>query len=80
MPRRYADYLAADGFTTLNTISSNGSFPLGASTLPFRYNVWKTHRYGTLVGVDGPWGCGRSVESSTRTIRRRSAVWRRPSR
>ena len=42
MPRRYADYLAADGFTALNTISTIGSFLLGASTLPFLYNVWKT--------------------------------------
>ncbi|MET9935663.1 cbb3-type cytochrome c oxidase subunit I, partial [Streptomyces sp. NPDC006324] len=35
MPRRYADYLNADGFTALNTISSIGAFLLGASTLPF---------------------------------------------
>ena len=31
MPRRYADYLAADGFTTLNTISTISSFLLGLS-------------------------------------------------
>ena len=30
MPRRYADYLPADGFTTLNTVSTIGSFILGA--------------------------------------------------
>ena len=30
MPRRYADYLPSDGFTTLNTISTVGSFILGA--------------------------------------------------
>ncbi len=29
MPRRYADYLPTDGFTTLNTISTIGSFVLG---------------------------------------------------
>ena len=29
MPRRYVDYLASDGFTTLNTISTIGSFLLG---------------------------------------------------
>jgi cytochrome c oxidase subunit 1 len=29
MPRRYADYLAADGFTALNTVSTIGSFLLG---------------------------------------------------
>jgi len=39
MPRRYADYLPSDGFTTLNTISTIGAFILGASTLPFMWNV-----------------------------------------
>ncbi|MEU6284500.1 cytochrome c oxidase subunit I [Streptomyces sp. NPDC047028] len=65
MPRRYADYLAADGFTTLNTISSIGAFLLGLSTLPFLYNVWKTARYGEMVEVDDPWGYGRSLEWAT---------------
>ncbi|MFJ9862227.1 cytochrome c oxidase subunit I [Streptomyces albogriseolus] len=65
MPRRYADYLAADGFTALNTISSIGAFLLGASTLPFLYNVWKTARYGERVTVDDPWGFGRSLEWAT---------------
>ena len=35
MPRRYADYLPSDGFTTLNTVSTIGAFLLGISTLPF---------------------------------------------
>ncbi len=65
MPRRYADYLAADGFTLLNTVSSIGAFLLGASTLPFLYNVWKTAKYGTRVGTDDPWGYGRSLEWAT---------------
>ncbi|WP_306191985.1 MULTISPECIES: cytochrome c oxidase subunit I [unclassified Streptomyces] len=65
MPRRYADYLAADGFTALNTVSSIGSFLIGLSTLPFLYNVWKTSRYGTKVDVDDPWGYGRSLEWAT---------------
>ncbi|MEC3992750.1 cytochrome c oxidase subunit I [Actinacidiphila sp. DG2A-62] len=65
MPRRYADYLAADGFTTLNTVSSIGSFLLGLSTLPFLYNVWKTAKYGKPVMVDDPWGYGRSLEWAT---------------
>ncbi|AEW99442.1 aa3-type cytochrome oxidase subunit I [Streptantibioticus cattleyicolor] len=65
MPRRYADYLAADGFTLLNTISSIGAFLLGASTLPFLYNVWKTARYAPKVEVDDPWGFGRSLEWAT---------------
>ena len=65
MPRRYADYLAADGFTTLNTVSTIGAFVLGLSTLPFLYNVWKTRRYGAKVTADDPWGWGRSLEWAT---------------
>ncbi|WP_418956235.1 cytochrome c oxidase subunit I [Streptomyces tritici] len=65
MPRRYADYLEADGFTALNTVSTIGSLLLGASTLPFLHNVWKTHRYGTKIDVDDPWGYGRSLEWAT---------------
>ncbi|MDH6228733.1 cytochrome c oxidase subunit I [Streptomyces sp. MJP52] len=65
MPRRYADYLAADGFTALNTVSSVGSFLLGASTLVFVYNVWKTRRYAPKIEVDDPWGYGRSLEWAT---------------
>ncbi|MEU6328541.1 cytochrome c oxidase subunit I [Streptomyces sp. NPDC047049] len=65
MPRRYADYLAADGFTLLNTISSIGAFLLGLSTLPFLYNVWKTAKYAPTVQVDDPWGFGRSLEWAT---------------
>ncbi|MCT9076718.1 cytochrome c oxidase subunit I [Streptomyces fulvoviolaceus] len=65
MPRRYADYLAADGFTALNTLSTIGAFLLGLSTLPFLYNVWKTAKYGEKVEVDDPWGFGRSLEWAT---------------
>jgi cytochrome c oxidase subunit 1 len=65
MPRRYADYLAADGFTALNTLSSIGAFLLGLSTLPFLYNVWKTARHGRRIEVDDPWGFGRSLEWAT---------------
>ncbi|MFI0775955.1 cytochrome c oxidase subunit I [Streptomyces sp. NPDC021212] len=65
MPRRYADYLAADGFTALNTISTIGAFLLGLSTLPFLYNVWKTARYGRVVEADDPWGFGRGLEWAT---------------
>ncbi|MFD5419755.1 cytochrome c oxidase subunit I [Streptomyces sp. NPDC127069] len=65
MPRRYADYLASDGFTLLNTLSTVGAFLLGVSTLPFLYNVWKTQRGGARVTVDDPWGWGRSLEWAT---------------
>ncbi|MFC5143266.1 cytochrome c oxidase subunit I [Streptomyces aureoversilis] len=65
MPRRYADYLAADGFTLMNTVSSIGAFLLGISTLPFLYNVWHTARHAPKVTVDDPWGFGRSLEWAT---------------
>ncbi len=65
MPRRYADYLATDGFTTLNVISSAGAFVLGASMLPFLYNVFKSYRHGIVVTVDDPWGHGNSLEWAT---------------
>ena len=65
MPRRYADYLPIDGFTTLNVISSIGAFILGASTLPFIWNVFKSYRYGKVVEVDDPWGFGNSLEWAT---------------
>ncbi|MEV6327224.1 cytochrome c oxidase subunit I [Streptomyces sp. NPDC051909] len=65
MPRRYSDYLAADGFTALNTVSTIGAFLLGMSTLPFLYNVWHTWRHGEKVETDDPWGFGRSLEWAT---------------
>ncbi|GAA4756650.1 cytochrome c oxidase subunit I [Actinomycetospora chibensis] len=65
MPRRYADYAATDGFTTLNTISTIGAFILGASTLPFLWNAFHSYRYGRPVEVDDPWGHGNSLEWAT---------------
>nr|WP_245966235.1 cytochrome c oxidase subunit I [Sphaerisporangium album] len=65
MPRRYADYGPTDGFTTGNMISSAGAFLLGASTLPFLFNIWKTWRYAPKVEVDDPWGFGNSLEWAT---------------
>ena len=65
MPRRYADYLPTDGFTTLNMVASIGAFVLGASTLPFLWNVFSTLRYGQPVTADDPWGYGNSLEWAT---------------
>ena len=65
MPRRYADYLPSDGFTALNVVSTIGAFVLGASILPFLYNVFKSYRYGQVVTVDDPWGFGNSLEWAT---------------
>jgi cytochrome c oxidase subunit 1 len=64
MPRRIATYQAADGLTTLNVVSSVGAFLLGASTLPFLYNVYVSSR-SPKVEVDDPWGWGRSLEWAT---------------
>ena len=65
MPRRYADYLPSDGFTVLNTVSTVGAFIVGASMLPFFWNVWKSYRLGRVVAVDDPWGFGASLEWAT---------------
>ncbi|MEV0831296.1 aa3-type cytochrome oxidase subunit I [Nonomuraea rubra] len=65
MPRRYADYGPDDGFTDLHLISSIGAFILGASTLPFLFNVWYTARKAKKVVVDDPWGFGNSLEWAT---------------
>ena len=64
MPRRYSSYLPEDGFTFLNQVSTVGAFLLGASTLPFLWNVWKT-RHAPKVAVDDPWGWGASLEWAT---------------
>jgi cytochrome c oxidase subunit 1 len=65
MPRRYADYLRQDNFTTLNMISTIGSFVLGAATLPFLWNVYKSFKFGQRVEVDDPWGHGNALEWAT---------------
>jgi cytochrome c oxidase subunit 1 len=65
MPRRYADYPAGAGLTGMNQVSSAGAFLLGASTLPFLFNVWRTWRRGEKVTGNDPWGHGNSLEWAT---------------
>ncbi|MFT4123606.1 MAG: cytochrome c oxidase subunit I [Microbacteriaceae bacterium] len=65
MPRRYATYLADDGFTWMNELSTIGSFILGLSMLPFLFNVWITARTAPKVTVNDPWGFARSLEWAT---------------
>jgi cytochrome c oxidase subunit 1 len=65
MTRRYADYLPEEGFQAANMVSSVGAFLLGASMIPFMYNVWKTWRHAPLVETDDPWGYGASLEWAT---------------
>ena len=65
MPRRYGDYLASDGFTTLNTVSTIGSMIVGFSTVFFIWNVLLTWKTAPKVTVDDPWGWGGSLEWAT---------------
>jgi cytochrome c oxidase subunit 1 len=65
MPRRYVDYLPTDTFTALNVVSTIGAFILGASVLPFLYNVVRSWKYGQLALRDDPWGHGNSLEWAT---------------
>src|SRR3712207_6644017 len=70
-PRRYVNYLPTDGFTTLNTVSTIFSFILGASIIPFLFNVIRSWRHGPLALRDDPWGHGNSLEWATRSEERR---------
>jgi cytochrome c oxidase subunit I len=65
MPRRYADYMESDGFTWMNQVSTGASFLLGASMIPFFWNVFVTWRRAPRVLVDDPWGFGCSLEWAT---------------
>jgi cytochrome c oxidase subunit 1 len=65
MARRYPDYLPAEGFQAGNVVSSIGAFLLGASMIPFLYNVWRTWKSAPLVASDDPWGYGASLEWAT---------------
>ena len=63
MPRRIADYREADGFTTLNVLSSTGAFLTGISTLFLLWNIVRSLRKGEPAG-DDPWG-GHTLEWAT---------------
>ena len=63
LPRRVANYPYLPGYvTTLNQISSIGSFILGVSTLFLLYNVYWTWRFGKQVTEDDLWGFANSLE------------------
>jgi cytochrome c oxidase subunit 1 len=65
MPRRYYTYLAEDGVTWMNQISSLGSVVMSLAMLPFAFNLWITWRRGKRVETNDPWGFGRSLEWAT---------------
>lgn len=76
-PRRYADYLATDGFTTMNMISTVGSTLLALSMIPFAINVWIS-RKSPKVTSDDPWGYGASLEWATSCPPPRHNFYRMP--
>jgi len=63
-PRRYADYLATDGFTFMNMVSTVGAALLALSMIPFAINIWIT-RKAPKVNSNDPWGYGASLEWAT---------------
>jgi cytochrome c oxidase subunit 1 len=61
--RRTANYPDLPGdVTTLNIISSVGSWILALSVLMFFWNVYVTSRFGQKVTEDDPWGYCSSLE------------------
>jgi len=66
MPRRTANYpLLPGNVTTLNIISTVGSWILALSVLLFMWNVYVTWRFGKRVTEDDPWGYCSSLEWAT---------------
>ena len=66
MPRRTANYPFLPGnVTTLNIISTVGSWILALSVLLFFWNVYITWRFGENVTEEDPWGYCSSLEWAT---------------
>ena len=64
--RRTANYPFLPGdVTTLNIISTVGSWLLAISVLLFIYNVYDTTRFGQKVTEEDPWGYASSLEWAT---------------
>ncbi len=54
MPRRIADYSPTAGWNDLNLVATVGGFMIGASMIPFFWNVYISLRNGEDAG-DDPW-------------------------
>jgi cytochrome c oxidase subunit 1 len=65
LPRRYWTYLPEDGITWMNQVSSIGSVIMSLAVVVFILNIWITARNAPRVGLDDPWGFGRSLEWAT---------------
>jgi len=70
VPARFDDFVPGTTYGCQKLVNipeemtSELAFLLGASTLPFLYNVYVSSR-SPQVGVDDPWGWGRSLEWAT---------------
>ena len=79
MPRRVANYPDLPGnVTTLNIISTVGSWVLALSVLVFFWNVYVTWRHGEVVTEEDPWGFCSSLEWATSCPPPRHNFYRMP--
>jgi len=63
MPRRIADYASSAGWNDWNLAATIGGFMIGASFVPFLWNVFVSLRNGKVAG-DDPWE-GNTLEWAT---------------
>jgi cytochrome c oxidase subunit I len=63
MPRRIADYASSAGWNDWNLAATIGGFMIGASFIPFLWNVFVSLRNGKIAG-DDPWE-GNTLEWAT---------------
>jgi cytochrome c oxidase subunit 1 len=79
MPRRIANYPNLPGdVTTLNVISTVGSWLLALSVLLFIWNVYVSSRFGVAVTAEDPWGYCSSLEWATSCPPPRHNFYRMP--
>jgi len=77
--RRTANYPGLPGdVTTLNIISTAGSWILALSILMFLWNVYVTSRFGQKVTEEDPWGYASSLEWATSCPPPRHNFYRMP--
>jgi cytochrome c oxidase subunit 1 len=77
--RRTANYPDLPGdVTTLNIISTVGSWILALSILMFLWNVYMTSRFGRKVTEEDPWGYASSLEWATSCPPPRHNFYRMP--
>ena len=62
---RFLGYLSTTDPKVLVVMNIVTSLVLGASVLPFVWNVVRSWRYGEITTADDPWGYGNSLEWAT---------------